>query len=208
MTLKLMIKKHNKTGLKYLCFTKTEGIEYDNYKGSGKHWLRHLKKHGSDISTTLIYETDSPIEFKEYAIQKSKEYNIIESKDWANIRIEDGAGGDTVSNKKWITNGSKDKYILKTEEIPGGWKKGRSNCVFNNKENQSKFSKKSDRVKAGKATSQAWKEGRVKRDNSKCGIKGDLNPAKRPEVREKMKQAALKDSKGRSERMKLWRNKK
>ena len=35
------------------------------------------------------------------------------------------------------------------------------------------------------ARKKAWAEGRVKRDHSKCGTKGDNNPSKRPEVRAK-----------------------
>jgi len=31
----------------------------------------------------------------------------------------------------------------------------------------------------------AWSEGRIKRDHSKCGVRGENNPAKRPEVKAK-----------------------
>jgi hypothetical protein len=41
------------------------------------------------------------------------------------------------------------------------------------------------REKSVLARKQAWAEGRVNRDHSKCGTKGDNNPAKRPEVKAK-----------------------
>ena len=52
----LYIKTHNKTGLRY--FGKTTNNPFQ-YKGSGKHWLAHIKKHGNDISTEILgYYTD------------------------------------------------------------------------------------------------------------------------------------------------------
>jgi len=189
-THKLMIKTHISTGLKYLCYTRSDGEEYNNYKGSGKLWKRHLKKYGDIIKTELIYECEDFNNFKNYAIEKSLEYNIINSNEWANLKLEEGDGGDTVSNKRWITDGINDVYILKSKEIPIGWKQGRSNCVFNNSLNQSNFSSKALKENKIKGMTNAWKEGKMdKRDNSKCGIKGDNNPAKRQEVKDKISKA-------------------
>lgn len=126
-----MIKTHLKTNLKYLCYTTKRGTEFDNYKGSGTIWKKYLKEFGEEIKTETIFESENYEEFKQIAIQKSIEFDIVDSEKWANLRIESGTGGDTVSNKIWITNGTEDKYILKTENIPEGWKKGRTNCVFN-----------------------------------------------------------------------------
>lgn len=206
-THKLMIKTHNKTGLKYLCYTKSEGSIYDSYKGSGKLWKSHLKKHGDDITTELIFETDNYENFKNYAIKKSIELDIVSSSEWANLKKEEGDGGDTVSNKRWITDGKKDKFINKDLQIPIGWKYGRSNCIFNDSEKQKEFNKRIDRKKQSSSMKLSWKEGKMdKRDHSKCGIKGDNNPAKRKEVREKIRQAALNDGSIRSDRMKLlWK---
>jgi hypothetical protein len=198
---KLLIKTHNDTGLKYLCYTKKKN--HDSYKGSGKYWLRHLKTHGNNITTELILETEDYDEFRKVAVQKSVELNIVESNEWANLRIEDGDGGDTVSNKRWITNGVTDKYALITEDLPAGWRLGRSKCVFNDPKKQAEFASRIDPKKRGMSIKAAWDSGKFdKRDHSKCGNSGDENVAKRPEVKEKIRQAALKTSDVRSERAK------
>lgn len=200
---KLMIKTHNITGFKYLCYTRKK--DHESYTGSGIDWLKHLLEHGFDFSTELLLETEDFNEFKSYAIKTSNLYNVVDSLNWANRKIEEGDGGDTVSNKRWITNGNEDRYLTIGLELPEGWNYGRSNCVFNDSNRQKEYSAKSDRKKAAIKTKQAWAEGKVNRDHSKCGSKGDLNPSKRPEVREKIKSSALRDSKSRSERMKkMW----
>jgi len=198
---KLMIKTHRKTGLKYLCYTKKK--DHEAYTGSGVDWLQHLLEHGFDYDTELLLATENFDEFKKKAISLSYEYNVVESKEWANRKIEEGDGGDTVSNKKWITNGIVDKYLTKGLELPEGWRYGRSNCIFNDPEKQKEFGSKADLEKRGESIKKAWDEGRVIRDHSKCGLKGELNVAKRPEVREKIRLAALADSKNRSDRMKI-----
>jgi hypothetical protein len=191
---KLMIKQHRDTKLKYLCYTRKEGTEYDLYPGSGIEWLKHLNEYGENIETTLIFETDSKQEFKKYAKTKSIEWDIVNSPEWANLKLEEGDGGDTVSNRMWITNGELSKYILKEDNIPDGWRRGRSNIPFNDPIKQSEFSKRSDRIKTGKSIKLAWDEGRFNRDHSKCGAKGDNNVSRRPDVKEKMRIARLKNS--------------
>ena len=74
MKLKLMIKTHE-TGLRYLCFTKKKN--HNEYLGSGTYWKKHLKKHGENISTELIFETHDKEKFKKHALKISKKYNIV-----------------------------------------------------------------------------------------------------------------------------------
>lgn len=138
-----MIKTHNKTGLKYLCYTQKE--DHNSYKGSGKYWKDHIKKHDYDVTTEVIFQTELYEEFVNIAKKYSEEYNVVNDKSWANLKIEDGTGGDTVSNKCWITNGINDVYHLKSEFIPEGWRKGRSNCVFNSSHNQKQFNAKANK---------------------------------------------------------------
>lgn len=188
-----MIKTHNLTGLKYLCYTRSSGAYYDNYKGSGKIWKRHIKKYGDDIKTELLFETDDFQKFKDYAIETSIKLDIVNSNDWANLKIEEGDGGDTVSNKRWITNGSIDKYLNKDLPLPEGWSFGRSNCVFNNSVIQSQFAKRQSKESRSDIIKKCWEDGKMaKRDHKKCGSKGDNNPSKRPEVQQKISIALKK----------------
>lgn len=186
---KLMIKTHTITGLKYLCYTQRD--DHITYTGSGVLWKKHLKVHGDIFSTQLLYETENYKEFVEYARDISIKFNVVNDISWANLKLEEGDGGDTVSNRIWITDGENNKYIINTCEIPDKWYKGRSNCVFNDKNKQAEFSKRTDRVKAGISIKKTWDEGRFIRDHSKCGVSGDKNPSKRKEVKAKISLAAL-----------------
>lgn len=87
----LYVKTHNKTGLKYL--GKTNSKDPHAYTGSGKYWKKHLKKHGLDYITEIILETDNEQELINKGIEYSVEHDIVESNDWANIKIEKGDGG-------------------------------------------------------------------------------------------------------------------
>jgi hypothetical protein len=85
---KLMIKTHNVSGLRYLCITKRKN--YIKYLGSGTYWKNHLKKHGENISTTLLFETNDYKEFVNMCNHYSQLYNVAFSKDWANLVPETG----------------------------------------------------------------------------------------------------------------------
>lgn len=95
----LYIKTHNKTGLKY--FGKTVLNPY-SYTGSGKYWKRHLKKYGYDISTEIYGCYTDKNKCMEDAIKFSKENNIVESKEWANLMLECLDGGDTSKTEGYI----------------------------------------------------------------------------------------------------------
>ena len=86
----LYIKQHNITGLKYFGKTIFDPIDY---KGSGIVWTRHLEKHGNDVSTIWTQLFEDAISIKEYALKFSLENNIVESKEWANLKQEDGHMG-------------------------------------------------------------------------------------------------------------------
>jgi hypothetical protein len=111
----LYIKTHNKTGLKY--FGKTTRNNPHKYLGSGKYWKAHLKKHGADYTTEIYgiyYDKDDCLKS---AVEFSKTNNIVESKEWANLRIESLDGGDTSKTQgyknsfhKIIENGRKSKW--------------------------------------------------------------------------------------------------
>jgi hypothetical protein len=89
----LYIKQHSITGLKY--FGKTTKKDPYKYLGSGKHWVRHIKKHGTQFVETiwiskLFTDENTLIEF---ALLASAHWNIVESVDWANQKPENGIDG-------------------------------------------------------------------------------------------------------------------
>lgn len=94
MSIYLYVKKHSKTGLKY--FGKTVKDPY-LYNGSGVYWKKHIRKHGVDSIQTLdVWEFKSKKECNEFAIKFSKDNNIVESDEWANLCEENGySGGNT-----------------------------------------------------------------------------------------------------------------
>ena len=209
MTHKLLIKEHLITGLKYLCYTRKDN--YKEYLGSGYRWLKHLKKHGENIKTTLIFETTDKKEFNKYALSVSKKHNVVKDRSWANQMHEQGDGGDTVSNKMWITDGIIEKYILKTDSMPNGFRRGRGpKCVFKDSKMQDDLRKRIDTKKRNVAIRKAW----ANRMNNKFGtrvlpdISGVNNILNNPKVRLKHKLAnnTPEIKKFRSERMKRYWN--
>ena len=83
----LYVKKHRITGLKY--FGRTKRNPY-KYKGSGIYWNLHLDKHGKEFVDTIdVWEFFTLEEAKTFAIKFSKDNNIVESNEWANLVIED-----------------------------------------------------------------------------------------------------------------------
>lgn len=87
----LYIKQHSITGKFY--FGKTIQ-DPKKYKGSGLHWTRHLKVHGRKNVVTLWYELYTNKEsLMEFALQFSKDMNIVESNQWLNMKVENGLDG-------------------------------------------------------------------------------------------------------------------
>lgn len=93
----LYIKQHNVTGLKY--FGKTIKSDPYKYLGSGLYWMRHLKEHGKDVTTVWAMLFLDKQSLTEFALQFSKENNIIESSDWANLKLENGLDGTVPGTK-------------------------------------------------------------------------------------------------------------
>lgn len=89
-TYHLYVKTHNATCLKYLGQTSQDPIIY---KGSGKYWLQHIKKHGYDVSTEILLSTNDKSELIEAGEAYSKKFNVVDSKEWANLIEEKGPGG-------------------------------------------------------------------------------------------------------------------
>lgn len=88
---RLYIKKCSHCELLY--FGKTTFEDIEKYVGSGIRWKNHLKKYEATPINIWVSEwfTDSSI--VEVATKFSQENNIIESKLWANLSIENGISG-------------------------------------------------------------------------------------------------------------------
>jgi len=87
----LYIKQHSITGLKY--FGKTTGNPY-KYNGSGKRWKSHIKVHGKKhIKTIWVSEVYTDTSITEFALKFSIENDIVNSKEWANLIMENGLDG-------------------------------------------------------------------------------------------------------------------
>jgi hypothetical protein len=145
--------KESPLGLKYL--GKTERNPF-KYVGSGTYWKKHLKKHKftyEDIKTTILFETTNKEDLKNKGIYYSELYDIVDSKEWANLRTEEGDGGDT------------SKFI--------DWEK------FNSV----------SRLRGDKHWTRNMSE--KQKELLSNQIKGNKNPACRPDVREKIRQKAL-----------------
>ncbi len=86
----LYVKTHKVTGLKYFGRTIKDPFKY---AGSGLHWLRHLKKHGRDLTTEVIGTYTDSDKLHADAFQFSVDNSIVESHLWANLITETGYAG-------------------------------------------------------------------------------------------------------------------
>jgi hypothetical protein len=101
---KVYEKTHNVTGKKYVGISTRDT---DKYVGSGTAWKEHLEEHGYDISTEILYTSESQSDLTEFCDAYSKEKNIVESDEYMNIVAERGGclGGDANPNYKdgrWV----------------------------------------------------------------------------------------------------------
>lgn len=95
----IYVKIHKVTGLKY--FGKTTKDNYAGYLGSGLIWKRHLSKYGNHVVTFLIktFENNDMENCKNFCIKFSEDNNIVKSKNWANLRVENGMDGAPVGHE-------------------------------------------------------------------------------------------------------------
>lgn len=87
----LYVKQHKVT--KKLYFGKTTKDPL-TYRGSGLHWLRHIKQHGTkDVETIWFQHFNNRDECVKFAIEFSIANNIVNSSDWLNLKVENGLDG-------------------------------------------------------------------------------------------------------------------
>lgn len=97
MQIYLYIKTHNITGLKY--FGKTTHKDPFKYKGSGKYWKKHIRKHGYDVTTEILGCYSNEHECSIAALKFSQENDITNSNLWANLQNENGYDGAPIGHK-------------------------------------------------------------------------------------------------------------
>ena len=113
----LYIKQHKITKLKY--FGKTTKSDPVSYKGSGIHWKRHIMKHGEHVETLWYKLFTNEKELIDYALNFSKENDIVNSKEWANLKEENGLDGGF--DKGWWSEEQIENFRQKQKER---WSKG------------------------------------------------------------------------------------
>ena len=115
MTYYLYQKIHRQTNLKYLGFTRKNP---NRYKGSGVYWLLHLKKHGEDVDTKILLETDDYETLCQTGKHYSEMWNVVESSEWANLKPEYGEGGGVPGMHK-----DKKRPVEHVEAMKKGWQR-------------------------------------------------------------------------------------
>lgn len=95
----LYIKQHSITGKLY--FGKTTK-DPEKYMGSGIHWTRHISKHGIEYVETVWYclflDKEDCVDF---ALNFSKQHDIVESKEWLNAIPENGTDDAMTNFPPW-----------------------------------------------------------------------------------------------------------
>ena len=76
--------------MKYLGYTKQDPY---TYKGSGKIWRNHIRKHGNNVWTNILFCSSNKLDIKKYGLYYSKLWNVVASKEWANLMEEQADGG-------------------------------------------------------------------------------------------------------------------
>lgn len=192
----LYIKEHYITGLKY--FGKTYERDPKKYLGSGIYWKNHIRKHGKEfVRTTWSQLFTDENELVEFATNFSIQNNIVESKEWANLKIENGLDGGM--EKGWWTEEQLEKnrqsnlkyYKDHPEKIKHLSKKAKDN--WNNLSDEEKKKRKEQFLEARKLSTGSkgknWKlseetkkkQSKPKSENHKLNISKSLKGKKNGE---------------------------
>jgi hypothetical protein len=112
----LYVKTHRRTGLKYLGKTISDPF---SYPGSGVYWRNHIEKHGNLVDTEILKECKSESDLIHWGRYYSNLWNVVESKDWANLITEEGPGGvwGESSRKKLSKTMQARLALLSTEQL-------------------------------------------------------------------------------------------
>jgi|688.fasta_scaffold82568_4 hypothetical protein len=127
-------KTHTITGLKYLGYTKNDP---HLYQGSGIVWIRHIKKHGYNVTTEVLCECVTKSEIKDKGRYYSILWNVAGSDDWANLKMEEADGGDMSHSEKWILSRKDPKLkVIWAEKAKGNTNVRGSKWWYNSTTNE------------------------------------------------------------------------
>ena len=110
-------KTHKTTNVKYLGFTRKNPYKY---KGSGIRWISHIKQHGNDVETEVLYETSNHSKIKTIGKFYSQLWNVVDSREWANLKPETGEGGGVPGMHK-----GKSRPKEHIEAMKQGWQRAK-----------------------------------------------------------------------------------
>jgi hypothetical protein len=171
MTIYLYKKTHLNTGLKYL--GKTIAKDPYAYPGSGVYWTRHLEVHGNTVETEILRECETEEELKFWGQYYSKLWNVVESKEWANLIEEAGPGGFWSKESKEKLSQSKKQALAKlsAKEKTDRIKNSCSSPNSWTQERRQKISQALTGIKRSKITKEKIKNANATRnfDSKKCG---------------------------------------
>lgn len=125
----LYVKIHNVTGLKYL--GKTTNKNPREYSGSGKYWRRHIRKHGNNVTTQILIKNTCKDVLKLFGTHYSKLWNVVTSKEWANLKPENGDGGGCFGELNGAYGKPKSKeHREKLSKANKGKRSGKDNSFY------------------------------------------------------------------------------
>ena len=186
----LLIMEHNITGLKYFCKT-TMLDRVCRYKGSGVAWTKHLKEFGKDITVGVLgFYTNAERCYKA-AEEFSREHDVANSKDWANIIPETGKNGASLVGELNPFYGKKHTpemvEHLRQQKIGKSVNKG----AYRSPEQRAKISA-SLKGRKNPAVSKALTGKKLSEETKLKISKSGKGRVVSPETKEKIRQAALK----------------
>jgi len=88
-------KTHKITGLMYICKTEQNPFRYE---GSGIEWRQHLREHGEEHDTEILFQSENIDEVHQFCLDYEKENpKYWEKEEYANMIME--GGGFTCSGQ-------------------------------------------------------------------------------------------------------------
>ncbi len=148
--MQLYLRKHNVTGMKYLGWSKDPNAR--NYEDRESVWSKHLKEHGNDYTTEILFESEDPNEVTTRAVGYSIANQIWDNPKFANQMLENARTGSVT--KRWRSKEMNAKLAQREQDIKNDPVKSearRKNQSASQTKAQAEFSKHPEKVEARRA---------------------------------------------------------